>query len=105
MNFIANLPMTWLTNLLTVYASKMNIIPETQVATQQGVQTRDVISYLSSVKCFTQRNHQTIYTLQRDQMKGFNYLAPQGFYDAIYAYGLPRTIADLDKVAQSYTKV
>src|SRR6267378_6651616 len=38
-------------------------------------------------------------------MKGFDYLAPQGFYDAIDAYGLPRTIADLDKAAQSNTKV
>ena len=104
-NFLANSPMTWLTNLLTAYTSRMNIIPETQVATQQGVQTRDVISYLSSVKCFAQRNRQTIYALQRDQMKGFDYLAPQGFYDAIEAYGLPRTIADLDRAAQSHTKV
>jgi len=94
--------MTWLTNLLTAYTSKLGIIPETQVATQQGVQTRDVISYLSSVKCFAQRNGQTIYALQRDQMKGFDYLAPQGFYDAIQAYGLPLAITDLDRAAQRF---
>jgi len=38
-------------------------------------------------------------------MKGFDYLAPQGFYDAIQAYGLPQTITDLDRAAQNKTKV
>src|SRR6266498_1364413 len=33
---MANSPMTWLTHLLTTYTSKKNIIPKTQVATQQG---------------------------------------------------------------------
>ena len=104
-NFLANTPMTWLTNLLTTYSSKLSIVPGTQVATQQGVQTRDVISYLSGIKCFAQRNRQTVYALQRDQMKGFDYLAPQGFYDAIEAYGLPTSIADLDRAAQNNTNV
>ena len=104
-NFIANTPMTWLTNLLTTYSSKMNIIPEIQVATQQGVQTRDVISYLSTIKCFAQRNNIALYALQHDQMKGFDYLAPQGFHNALEAYGLPTAIANLDCTAQSRTKV
>ena len=34
-------------------------------------------------------------------MKGFDYLSPEGFYDAIRAYGLPSTIIDLDKAAQA----
>ncbi|KAF5312013.1 hypothetical protein D9619_003843 [Psilocybe cf. subviscida] len=104
-NFIANSPMTWLTHKLTEYTSRMNIIPETQVATQQGVQTRDVISYLSQIKCYAERNKQTVIALQRDQKKGFDYLAPQGLYDAVIAYGLPSTIIDLDKAAQSNTQV
>ena len=29
------------------------IIPETQVATNQGVQTRDVMSFLSGVMCYS----------------------------------------------------
>src|SRR5277367_3459232 len=37
-------------------------------------------------------------------MKGFDYLAPQGFYDACTAYGLPPAIADLDRAAQSLTR-
>ena len=46
-----------------------------------------------------------VYALQCDQMKGFDYLPPQGFYDAIDAYGLLPSIINLDKAAQSHTKV
>ncbi|KAJ7916424.1 hypothetical protein B0H13DRAFT_2658307 [Mycena leptocephala] len=63
--------------------------PDTQVATQQGVQTRDLISYLAGIKCWAKRHKTTVYALKRDQMKGFDYLSPQGMYDAIEAYGLP----------------
>jgi hypothetical protein len=97
--------MTWLNFLLVPYAARKSLIPETQVATQQGVQTRDVMSYLSAVKSFANRHKQTVYALQRDQMKGFDYLHPQGFYDAIIAYGLPLEIIKLDRAAQKETKV
>jgi hypothetical protein len=104
-NFMANAPMTWLNYLLVPYAARKQLIPETQVATQQGVQTRDVMSYLSAVKSFANRHKQSVYALQRDQMKGFDYLHPQGFYDAISAYGLPPEIIKLNKAAQKDTKV
>src|SRR5882762_8389984 len=104
-NFMANAPMTWLNYLLVPYAARKQLIPETQVATQQGVQTHDVMSYLSAVKSFANRHKQTVYALQRDQMKGFDYLHPQGFYDAITAYGLPLEIIKLDRGAQKDTKV
>ena len=102
---MANAPMTWLNFLLVPYAARKSLIPETQVATQQGVQTHDVMSYLSAVKLFANRHKQTVYALQRDQMKGFDYLHPQGFYDAIIAYGLPLEIIKLDRAAQKETKV
>jgi hypothetical protein len=89
-NFMANAPMTWLNFLLVPYAACKSLIPETQVATQQGVQTRDMMSYLSAVKSFPNHHKQTVYALQRDQMKGFDYLHTQGFYDAIITYSLPR---------------
>jgi hypothetical protein len=38
-------------------------------------------------------------------MRGFDYLHPQGFYDAIIAYGLPMEIIKFDKAAQMDTKV
>ena len=96
-NFLMNSPMTWLNYNLAPYVSKLCIIPETQVTTNQGVQTRDIMSFLASVKCCMEWNHQMIYALQHDQMKGFDYLTPQRFYDAIDAYGLLPSIIDLDK--------
>jgi hypothetical protein len=57
------------TSLLIHYVVKPNVIPETQVATQQGVQTRNVMSYLSNVKCYAEHHHQTIYALQQDQRR------------------------------------
>src|SRR6202050_3737219 len=103
-NFLVNSPMTWLNYKLTPYTAKMRIILETQVATNQGVQTRDVMSFLSGVMCYSGRNKRPIYALQRDQMKGFNYLLPSGFYDAMKAYGFPDSIRKLDKAAQKRTK-
>ncbi|KAJ6597808.1 hypothetical protein DFH09DRAFT_903739 [Mycena vulgaris] len=81
-NFLANSPISWLTSRLTAYSSRMGIIPEIQVAVQQGVQTRDLMSFLAGIK-------------------GFDYLAPEGFYDAIRAYGLPQSIIDLDRALQT----
>ena len=104
-NFLENSLMMWLNYNLVPYVSKLCIIPEMQVTTNQGVQMRDIMIFLASVKCYVEWNHQTVYALQCDQMKGFDYLAPQGFYDAIDAYGLPPSIIDLDKAAQSHTKI
>lgn len=104
-NFLANSPMTWLNYLLTPYIAANSILPDTQVATQQGVQTRDLTSFLSGVLTWANRHKTTVFALKRDQMKGFDYLAPEGFYDAITAYGLPQAIADIDKAAQTNTRV
>ncbi|KAG6899039.1 hypothetical protein C0993_001455 [Termitomyces sp. T159_Od127] len=103
-NFLANSPMTWLDFKLSPYAAHHGMIPETQVATQPGVQTRDLMSFVSGLKTWAHRNKSTIYLLKRDQMKGFDYLSPHGFYDACTTYGLPATICDLDCAAQPSTK-
>ena len=104
-NFIANSPMTWLNYLLNPFIATNAILPDTQVATQQGVQTRDLTSFLASILTWSNRHKTTVYALKRDQMKGFDYLAPEGFYDAVLAYGLPASIVDLDKAAQTNTRV
>jgi hypothetical protein len=103
-NFLANSPMTWLNQNLIRYAADKHILPDTQVAAQPGVQTRDLMSYLAGVKCWTTRHKQPVYAIKRDQMKGFDYLSPDGFYDAIKAYGLPHSIITLDKAAQNQVK-
>ncbi|KAG6852626.1 hypothetical protein C0991_010345 [Blastosporella zonata] len=103
-NFLANSPMTWLNFKLAPYAAQMGIIPETQVATQPGVQTRELMSFLSGLKTWSYRTKTPVYLLKRDQMKGFDYLSLQGFYDACQAYGLPLAIAELDRAAQASTR-
>ena len=104
-NFIAYSPMTWLNHLLTPFIAANSILPDTQVATQQGVQTCDLTSFLSGVMMWANHHKTTVYALKCDQMKSFDYLAPEGFYDAISAYSLPLAIADIDKAAQTNTKV
>lgn len=93
--------MTWLNFCLAPYVSKLGIIPDTQVAMQQGVQTHDLMSYLAGVETWANRHKQPIWCIKHDQMKGFDYLSPQGFHDAIRAYGLPSDIIKLDTAAQA----
>ena len=99
-NFLVNLLMAWLNISLMRYSAEKRILPDTQVEAQPGVQTRDLMSYLSSIRCWENRHKQQVFALKRDQMKGFDYLSPEGFYDAIRAYGLPESIIDLDYAAQ-----
>ncbi|KAJ7146761.1 hypothetical protein C8R44DRAFT_827281 [Mycena epipterygia] len=77
-NFIANCPISWLNSLLTPYVAKLRILPNTQVATQQDVQMRDLMSYLAGIKTWVARHKENVYAIKRDQMKGFDYLSPEG---------------------------
>ncbi|KAJ7701200.1 hypothetical protein B0H17DRAFT_1128486 [Mycena rosella] len=103
-NFLANSLMSWLNFNLVPYIASKHILSNTQVATQQGVQTRDLMNYLAGIKCWAQRHKVTVFALKHDQMKGFDYLVPQGMYDAVWAYGLPTAIIDLDRAAQTDTR-
>ncbi|KAI0369746.1 hypothetical protein BV20DRAFT_945484, partial [Pilatotrama ljubarskyi] len=49
---------------------------------------------------YAHRRKQPLLVLRRDQRKGFDRLEPDGFYDAVQAYGLPRALIDLDRSAQ-----
>ena len=103
-NLLANLPMAWLNSCLICYSADKRILPDTQVAAQPGVQTRDLISFLSGIKCWASCHKQTVFAIKRDQMKGFDYLSPDGFYDAVRAYGLPEAVIDLDRASQTNTQ-
>ncbi|KAF5385930.1 hypothetical protein D9615_002408 [Tricholomella constricta] len=100
-NFLLNLPFAWLNSLLNPYITKHSIIPQTQIATQPGIQGRDLISFISQVQKWANRTRTPLYILQRDQKKGFDMLEPQGFHDAIIAYGLPESIIRLDVSSQA----
>ncbi|RDB23973.1 hypothetical protein Hypma_008605 [Hypsizygus marmoreus] len=86
--------------LLSPYVTKHTLVPQCQIATQPGVQGRDLLSLLAQVERWAERTSTPLYILQRDQKKGFDMLEPQGFYDAIIAYNLPTSIIDLDKSSQ-----
>ncbi|EDR05270.1 uncharacterized protein LACBIDRAFT_329991 [Laccaria bicolor S238N-H82] len=96
--------MAWLNCCLIQYSLEKGILPGTQVAVQPGVQTRDLMSFLAGVKCWANRHKELVYALKRDQMKGFDYLAPEGFHDAVCSYGLLQSIVDIDKAAHKETK-
>ncbi len=96
-----NMPFAWLNSLLTPYLAQHSVLPEGQIATQPGVQGRDLTSLLAQLETWADRTKTPLYTVRRDQKKGFDRLEPQGFYDAIMAYGLPSSIIDFDVSAQS----
>ncbi|KAK0458012.1 uncharacterized protein EV420DRAFT_1270768, partial [Desarmillaria tabescens] len=61
----------------------------------------DLTSFLAQLETWADRTKTPLYIVRRDQKKGFDRLEPQGFYDAIRAYGLPSSIIDFDISAQS----
>jgi hypothetical protein len=63
-NFLANSPMTWLNFKLSPYATWMGIIPETQVATQPGIQTCDLMSFLCGLKTWSHHTKTPLYLLK-----------------------------------------
>ncbi len=100
-NFLANLPFAWLSLCINQYNIQNHLIPDTQVATQQGVQGHDMTSFLSQLESWSNRTSTPLFILKRDQQKGFDFLSPSGFHDAIQAYGLPQEIISLDESSQS----
>ncbi|TFY51956.1 hypothetical protein EVJ58_g10282 [Rhodofomes roseus] len=100
-NFLVNTPFAWMNSLLSPYLSRMGILPQGQIATQPGVQARDLTAFLSMLETWSARTRTPLYVLRRDQQKGFDRLEPQGFYDAVAAYGLPNSLVDFDRSAQT----
>ncbi|KAG1747818.1 uncharacterized protein EDB91DRAFT_1033421, partial [Suillus paluster] len=49
-NFLLNIPFAWLNSLLIPYLMRLHVLPEGQVATQPGVQGRDLTSFLSQLE-------------------------------------------------------
>ncbi|PBK64844.1 hypothetical protein ARMSODRAFT_1053495 [Armillaria solidipes] len=89
-----NMPFMWLNSLLTPYLAQHSVLPEGQIATQPEVQGRDLTSFLTQLETWADHTKTPLYI-------GFDRLKPQGFYDAIMAYGLPSSIIDFDVSAQS----
>ncbi|PIL25982.1 hypothetical protein GSI_11736 [Ganoderma sinense ZZ0214-1] len=62
-NLLKNLPFAWLNHLLSPYLTAQQILPQTQIATQPGVQARDLTSFLSQVEVFSHRHKRPLYLL------------------------------------------
>ncbi|KAH7904152.1 hypothetical protein BJ138DRAFT_1186017 [Hygrophoropsis aurantiaca] len=99
-NFLLNTPFAWLNARLTDYVARRHILPPGQIATQPGVQGRDLLSFYAQLESWSNRTNSPLFALRRDQNKGFDRLEPEGFYDAINAYGLPSSIIAFDQSAQ-----
>ncbi|KAF5382028.1 hypothetical protein D9615_004393 [Tricholomella constricta] len=99
-NLLANLPFAWLNKNLLPYLTRHGIIPASQIATQPGIQHRDLLSLLGQIQMWAKRERIPLCALQRDQKKGFDMLEPAGFYDALAAYHLPPSITALDASSQ-----
>lgn len=100
-NFLLSTPFTWLNHCLSPYISRLRILPPGQVATQAGLQGHDLTSLFTQIESWARRHSIPLYALRRDQQKGFDRLSPQGFYDAIHAYGLSEQLIQLDISAQT----
>lgn len=100
-NLLLSTPFTWLNHCLTPYIAQLRILPPRQVATQAGLQGRDLTSLFAQIESWARRHSVPLYALRRDQQKGFDCLSPQGLYDAIHAYGLPEQLIQLDISAQT----
>jgi len=100
-NFLLSTPFAWLNLCLGPYISKLAVLPPGQVATQPGVQGRDLTSLFAQLESWAKRHGVPLYALRRDQQKGFDRLSPQGFYDAVTAYGLPEQLIQMDVSAQT----
>lgn len=85
------------TNELQTYSAKHGLIPASQIATQPGVQARDLTGYLSHILAWAKRHGKTVYSIVRDQMKGFDFLHAQAGYDAYDFFGLPPSVAAFDR--------
>ena len=88
LNFLASLPFAWLSLCINQYNAAYSLIPQSQIATQWGVQGRDITSFLSQLHHWAVCAGKPLLVLKHDQQKGFDFLAPEGFYDGVFAYGL-----------------
>ncbi|THH12593.1 hypothetical protein EW146_g7553 [Bondarzewia mesenterica] len=73
----------------------------TNLANTRGVVFNNfLLTHLSQLEAWSNRTKMPLYILRRDQQKGFDKLEPDGFYNAIRAYGLPSSLIEFDRSAQ-----
>jgi ribonuclease HI len=95
--FLYSTASAFFTNKIQDYSTELGLIPSSQIATQKGVQARDLTSLLAQIQSWAERHRTTVYSIGRDQMKGFDLFNAQAGYDAYEFFGLPQTVAAFDR--------
>ena len=90
-NFISVIASSWYTHLLQQYAWKHDLLPEGQSAAKGGVQTRDMLSFLSQAGCWAGLRRLVLSWIKRDQAGGYDRVSEQGWADAVVLHSLPQT--------------
>ncbi|KAG6896489.1 hypothetical protein C0992_007944 [Termitomyces sp. T32_za158] len=63
-NVLCNMPFAWLNHRLGPYLNKHSIVPPFQIATQPGVQARDIVSIIAQIQKWAKRTNTALYILQ-----------------------------------------
>ncbi|KAK4703868.1 hypothetical protein P7C70_g2343, partial [Phenoliferia sp. Uapishka_3] len=88
---------------LQEYSERRGLIPPEQTAGQKGLQLRDMLSLLAQVDTSCKRQGITVYTLFRDQMKGFDMLRPEAAEDAYKFFGIGEAASKFDRMRLAST--
>ncbi|KAK4695423.1 hypothetical protein P7C70_g8552, partial [Phenoliferia sp. Uapishka_3] len=82
---------------LQEYSERRQLIPPEQTAGQKNLQLRDMLSMLAQVDASCKRRGITVYTLFRDQMKGFDMLRFEAAADAYTFFGIGEAAIEFDR--------
>jgi len=104
-NCIQSIIASWFAQYLQTLAWDLNILSQTQIATQRRVQIGDLTLFLANIQCAAKATSKTIYALKRDHTKGFDFLSPTGFEDVVQAYGLPQSIIQFERARAENVKM
>lgn len=96
-NCLYSLVSSWFTHNFQRWIWKLNILPDMQIATQQGVQGGDLTSFLHQVHTAAAEVGQTIYCIKRDHTKGFDNIDPQAYLDALDFFGVNPAVAAFER--------
>ena len=92
-NCIYNIVTSWFTRQFQRWIWRLDLLPQLQIATQQGVQPGDLTNFLDQADQALYSLGSTTYCIKRDHTKGFDNLHPQGFMDALQFYGINPAVA------------
>lgn len=104
-NCIQSLTGAWFARCLQRMSWRLQLLPDTQIATQKGVRPADMTNFLAMVDRLARNNGDTLYAIKRDHTKGFDFMSPKGFEDAVRAYGLPEQLIHFERARTAHVSL